>query len=96
LRLSLFLVILEPLELTLTFGSILQLTGGCSSTAYYHRFIGRAAALSQIRRIVSVAAVFLTAADVQTSFPKLYGFFGVLTFPRSDIPIFAFALRRIL
>lgn len=55
---------------------VLQMTGGCSSTAYYPRFTGHAAALSRIKTACFIADVFaVTAYRVQTlSVPSLSSF----------------------
>ncbi len=55
---------------------ILQMTGGFSSTAYYPRFIGRAAALSRTKTAYFIADVFTVTASscADTQRPNLSSF----------------------
>ena len=58
---------------------LLQMTGGCSSTAYYPRFTGHAAALSRTKTACSIADVFAvtasSCADTQRPEPFLVPIF---------------------
>lgn len=61
------------------------MTGGYSSTAYYHCFIGRAAALSRIKTACFIADVFAvtasSCADTQRPEPFLVPIFLSVHFP---------------
>ena len=58
---------------------LLQMTGGCSSTAYYPRFTGHAAALSRVKTACFIADVFAvtasSCADTQRHEPFLVPIF---------------------